>query len=264
MSDPERLLDGPLSAEVESLLRSADVDAPVEVEDKQRRLLAVAAATTPWVTPRAVTASSSNLRNVGWIGLAAAALVAATFGIGALGSSPPSSGASPAASATVSSPTRDPRPFDGDRANGVERARVAEGMPDEARSTRPYLVPSLRVDELPSATPPRDTRAPQTSPKARPEASVEDELQAIDAARGALAARRPARALAHLDHYRSVFRDPHFVDEADALEVQALAALGRSAEAQAKAEQFFTSHPGSPYTQRVRSATASTAPARDE
>ncbi|MBN9166627.1 MAG: hypothetical protein J0I07_37180, partial [Myxococcales bacterium] len=54
--------------------------------------------------------------------------------------------------------------------------------------------------------------------------------------------------------YRATFREQHFSAEADALEVQALANLGRHAEARSKANAFERAHPSSPYMQRVRSA----------
>jgi hypothetical protein len=117
-------------------------------------------------------------------------------------------------------------------------------------------MPSVRVDELPTAAPPAEVARPSSAASvAKHEApKLEDELAVIDAARGALAGGRPAVTLSHLHRYRSEFRAPHFVDEADALEVQALAALGRTDEAQTKAKTFLEAHPSSPYTQRVRSA----------
>lgn len=138
-------------------------------------------------------------------------------------------------------------------------------------------LPSMRVEELPAAMPLREasegtargdvprtrtTASPPTPatvvaaarPPAREAANVADELKLIDAARGALSAGQPAAAHSYIQHYRTSFPTPHFVDEANALEVQALAALGRSDEARTKGKLFLQAHPGSPYTQRVRSA----------
>ena len=86
------------------------------------------------------------------------------------------------------------------------------------------------------------------------QATRDAEIAAIDKARGALTTERPAEALARVQTYRSTFAAPHFADEADAIEVQALAALGRKDEARRKGEEFLTRRPRSPYAQRVRSA----------
>lgn len=254
MSDPERLLDGPLPPEVESLLRSAESDDPREVEDKRDRLLAAAATSAPWASSRPRTASGSAFRSAGRIGLAAAVIAGASLGIGMLwSSSTPTTSSVPNTGLTApTSPDHAPRAL---ASSSTESATAA-----------PVAVPSLHVEDLPSAAAPPSAR-PSTASAANvrgepPAPSVEDELATIDAARGALAARRPQETLARVQRYRVVFPAPHFVAEADALEVQALAALGHSEEARAKAEQFFRAHPGSPYTQRVRSATS--APAREE
>jgi hypothetical protein len=83
---------------------------------------------------------------------------------------------------------------------------------------------------------------------------IDDEIALIDAARAALTAGRSEETLAKLGAYRSTFAEPHFGDEADTLEIQALAALGRSEEARRKADRFLSTHEKSPYAQRVRSA----------
>lgn len=254
MSEPERLLDGPLPPEVESLLRSAERDDPREIEDKRERLLAAAAIGAPWASSQSRTASSSTVRSARWIGLAAAVIAGASLGIGMFwSSSTPSTSSVPNAGVTApTSPDQAPR--------------AIASSSTESTTAVPVAVPSLHIDDLPSAAPPPSARpSPASVANARNEAaarSVEDELATIDAARGALAARRPAETLSRVQRYRVVFPEPHFVAEADALEVQALAALGRTEEARTKAEQFFRAHPGSPYTQRVRSATST--PAHEE
>ena len=242
MSDPQRLLDGALPPEVASLLRSAETDDPHAIDEKKDRLLAIAATSSPWATSQAQTASS-GLRTARWIGLAAVMIVGGSIAVSALSSSdgPRTSSVRP----TV--------------ATSTEQGSKPEAAPEtEAAPATPIGVPSLHIDELPSAAPPASVHP--TAPAALPTApraetvTVEDELKTIDAARAALTARRPDETLARVQRYRVAFREPHFVAEADALEVQALAAVGRTEEARTKAEQFFRTHPGSPYTQRVRTA----------
>jgi hypothetical protein len=142
---------------------------------------------------------------------------------------------------------------------GVEHA-VAPASSAPTTETTAIAIPSLRVDELPAASSsvarPPSTRASseRRKPGALPEAALEDELQNIYAAQAALTANRPAVTLDLVARYRSSFRAPRFSDEADALEVQALMALGRRDEATTKAERFIVTYPDSPYGQRVRSA----------
>ena len=245
MSEPERLLDGRLPSDVASLLRSAESDDPVAIDEKRARLLAVAASTSPLASalPRtgsnALPQSGSNaLRKVGWFALAAAVITGGAIGFDALRDE----GEHVATTAVPDVPMT---------------TAHAEPSTAEPSISSPVVVPSLHIDELPTAVPPASARVAVTSePRAvRPETvTVEDELKAIDAARAALSARRPDEALARVQRYRVTFRDPHFVAEADALEVQALAGLGRTEEARVRAERFLRTHPGSPYTQRVRTA----------
>lgn len=251
MSDPERLLDSALPPELASLLRSAEVDTPPEIEDKQRRVMALAATSAPWASAPASTQSSSALRTAGYVALAAVVIVAGSIGIGALSSTTTSRDVS----------TSSALPANAEPVADSREPAYAKETEETSPLRAPVVVPSLGVHDLPSAAPPVEVRPSHAAAGSRGDTgpSVEDELKTIDAARGALAAQRPAQALAYVQRYRIAFRDPHFVAEADALEVQALVALGRTDEARAKAERFFQTHPGSPYTQRVRSATSSLA-----
>jgi hypothetical protein len=236
MTDPERLLDGDLPSDIARLLSSAESDVPPEPERKQRRIVAAFGLGAPLGSasshpPQGATSAKR------WVGLAAAAIVigAAIVVMTTFSNPAPSPPSAPAPNAEV----------------------VTVAAPSGEIATAPPAMPSLRVDELPTAAP--AARPAPASPTAAP-ATVEDELKTIDAARGALASRRPEQALAQVERYRVTFANPHFVDEADALEVQALAALGRTDEAKSKAERFLKAHPDSPYTQRVQSATTARAP----
>jgi hypothetical protein len=252
MSEPTRLLDGDLPADIAAVLRSATRDVPPAEEEEKRRICATAAEGALWSAPPA---RPRPRREVAWIGLAVAVVSIGAAGL-RYGGAP-------------SAPEALPTQLTGAPPNTV--MPLTESEPPVA------ALPSLRVEELPSALTASEAsegtargdvpRAKTTSSPAAPATivtaarapareatNVADELKLIDAARGALAAGEPAAAHSHIQRYRSSFPNPHFVDEADALEVQALAALGRSDEARTKAKLFLHAHPGSPYTQRVRSA----------
>jgi hypothetical protein len=231
MNDPERLLDGHLEPHVAELLRSMQGDVPPAAAENKRRICATAAASAPWQQSAPVPVSSRLLRNAFWIGIAAVivgAVVVAT-------SSRSSGGAASAAP------------------GGTEPAEVAV-PPVPTETTAAAEIPSVRVDELPSA--PSSTERATSPTRREPALGVEDELKTIVAAQSALTASRPLATLSQIARYRATFPTPHFSGEADALEVQALAALGRSDEARTKAKRFVATHPDSPYTQRVRSAAA--------
>ncbi|MBN9166777.1 MAG: hypothetical protein J0I07_37940, partial [Myxococcales bacterium] len=131
----------------------------------------------------------------------------------------------------------------------------------------PAAQETIDVMDLPTATaaaapvrvrPPAAASAePAAAARARASSgtpSLEDELAAVDQARAAFVGRNPALALARVDSYRRDFPAGRFMDEANALEIQALVALERRDEARNKAARFLAEHPDSPYAQRVRSA----------
>lgn len=109
-------------------------------------------------------------------------------------------------------------------------------------STKPASAPAPEMVPAPA----------QTSARATPG----DELKAVDDARAAFVDGRHDLTLGRIASYRQTFPSGRFVAEIDALEVQALAALGRRAEARAKAARYLAEHPRSPYAQRVRAAAA--------
>jgi len=242
MSEPTRLLDGDLPADIAAILQSTTSDlTPAQEEEEKRRICATAAESRLWA---AAPSRSRPRRNVAWIGLAVAVLCAGAAGVH-YGASPEvaDSGRTQHAGSIAETDTT---------VTPVPSTPVTEANPSVA------ALPSMRVDDLPSASAaassaPAPVVAAARTPS-RPAANVADELALIEAARGALAADQPAAAYSHIQRYRASFPTPHFVNEADALEVQALAALGRNDEARTKAELFLEAHPRSPYTQRVRAA----------
>lgn len=240
MSEMKPLLDESVSPDVARLLRSAEKDGPESPESAEARTLAALA-----TLPAAELGSSSSparslfgsFTRAGTLSAVAAVVVfGAAVAYRTTTIAPPTAPASPEQTPAVTTTTPAP--------------------------PVPAAVYTVNVDELPTvaATAPDDSngrttaqRAP-SAPKGPARPTLEDELGAIDAARGALASGDPDAALARVHDYQRKFRDGRFAEEAEALEVQALAALGRRAEARTKGARFLASHPGSPYERRVRSA----------
>jgi len=153
-----------------------------------------------------------------------------------------------------------------DDLNGRPAATIAPELPSAAPSPSPA---TISVSDLPSAAIPAPRLKPQTASAEPPAATaavrpssaaaptLEDELKAVDEARAAFVGHDPALALERVTSYRRRFPAGHFMDETEALEIQALVALGRKEEARSRAGRFLALHPESPYAQRVRSAVGS-------
>lgn len=236
MSEPPRLVDSGLP-DVASLLRSGEQDVPPAEEQGKRRIRAAAASSVLWAATPAVVASPKALKKAGWLGAAITVAAVSVLSVHSLLSGPASRTSAPSSTTSSSSTSLD-----------APTTNISVAEPPSVPSA-----PSVQVQDLPTAS--LEPASPQAATRAAGrERNVGDELALIDAARVALASKQPAIAHARLQHYRATFANPRFVDEADALDIQALAALGRHDEAQAQAERFFAAHPDSPYRQRVRSA----------
>jgi len=79
----------------------------------------------------------------------------------------------------------------------------------------------------------------------------------LDEARTALVQGEPARALDRLQKHRRTFLNPMLAEERDAMEVEALAGLGRGDEARSKADAFRRHSPDSLFMPTVQSAVGS-------
>ena len=79
----------------------------------------------------------------------------------------------------------------------------------------------------------------------------------LDEARTALVQGEPARALDRLQKHRRTFLNPMLAEERDAMEVEALARLGRTEEARSKADAFRRRSPDSLFMPTVQSAVGS-------
>ncbi len=263
MSELKPLLDGSLAPELAEMLRSAELDEPTDVDRRERRLLAVlgASAGTPSAAPSVPASGIERLVSTAKWGVPLLMVIAG--GAIALSSgwsarpAPPPRAATPAEVAPTASPA----------ATAANGAAALSAIDAPSAAVRVEDLPSVANPPAPREPAPRASGAPaqgESSPATpaaiAPSPTIADELAVIDAARAALAAGRPADALSRTQGYRTAFATPHFSDEADTLEIQALAALGRAAEARAKAESFVAAHPSSPYVQRVRSAAGLNAP----
>lgn len=242
----KRLVDGAVSPRAAALLRAAASEAPTRSADAKARILSTIAA-TPRNVPRGYRAgrwSGVLLMVVGAVGVLG--------GVYAVSTSSP-----PAADVPVSTVSQ----------GGPESVVAAPAEPTKVPSAVVEApMASIDVAALPSApsgvAAPRAERRPQAvasaaqgAPEATPETpSLEDELRAVDATRASFVEHQPALTLDRVQAYRRRFPKGSFQDEIDALEIQALAALGRRDEAQSKATRFLAERPASPYTQRVRSA----------
>jgi len=110
---------------------------------------------------------------------------------------------------------------------------------------------------------PLNASAPLAQPRSRSAATARDlrkQIALIDAARAAISASAGERALDLLRQYQEKYQGGTFVPEAAALKIEALAKLGRAAEARTGAERFRTQYGESPQTDRVLRAAGLAAP----
>jgi hypothetical protein len=129
-------------------------------------------------------------------------------------------------------------------------AVAAEPAPSIAPSVEPAPSEVATVASAESAPAPA---FPGKVTTARPAASLGDEISLLDRARAALRDGDPATALRLVDAHDARFRGDTFALESSVLRIDALDALGRSAEALALADRFLAAHPNTPMSQHVRS-----------
>ena len=248
MKDPSPLLDDELPEEIASMLRAADEDVHPNPAAHSATLMARFREASPPMTPTLTQRLGSLRAAIVYTGLAAAAGLA-VFGWHA------STDDSPAPAprvAPIAAPSAIP---------------PANDVPEPATA-----LPSIDVSALPpSPREPRRAPAPAAGGSSarfapsslaakaeRSNTSLDDELARIDRARGLLASGKPSETLVEVEAYRREYSAQSFADEADSLEVRALAALGRTSEARVLAERFLTKRPGSPYAEPVRAAVGMT------
>ena len=242
----KRLLDGSLPPRAATLLRSAATDVPLRAAEEKARLASVVASevTAP--------AAGGRVSSGKWMGILSLATVVAAGAIGT-GYQLSTAGSTPRPPSSSEAPPLDPPPAS--PAQGTELATPAPAPPKSVDVMDLPSAPALRSQPARALAAPSAEHLADTA--ARPSSgapSLSDELAAVDAARAAFVERNPGLAVDRVESYRRRFPSGHFMDEAEALEIQALVALGRNDEARTKANRFLATRPESPYAQRVRSA----------
>jgi len=210
--------------------------------DLEQRLLAAAGAETP--SPELTRRMARGLGLAAGVGVAtASSTTAATPATvaGASGLAWPLVSAGVAALAVASavvawSGTHRARP-------AAVPARAPAAMAAAPAPVAPALEPAA------AAHPHRHHVAP-----AAPAGDLRAEIALLDAARAAASGGDDARALALLRRYDATFPAGTFRPESTALQVEALAHLGRTERARALARSFVAAHPDSPLVGRVQRA----------
>jgi hypothetical protein len=127
-------------------------------------------------------------------------------------------------------------------------ASPPHSVPAAVTSTPPVL-----AEPSPPGSSPTPSRRP-SNPR-QPKAStltLQEETQALERVRAALAAGKPDSALAELDAYQKVANGGSLALEAVLLRIQALARTGRAREASELARSFIAANPNSPLGDRAR------------
>lgn len=147
---------------------------------------------------------------------------------------------------------------------------AATTTPDPPPASPPEAVapdaPKVEVDEpapqpVEEAEPEPATRqAPRHGKAPRPHAetggadSMEDELKILEEAKSALNRKDAAGALSALARHRKQFPRGLFVEEREAMRVEALCAAGRGEEGERAQSRFMKRYPKSPFIGRVEGA----------
>jgi len=224
MSDPRRLKQEIRDPMARALLASAELDGPAPGA-RERAKLALAL-DAPAVGAPAV----RSVRSLVSLGLIGAAVIAGSIALAP-------------------------------RGHAADPAELAGDAPVEVSDPLPELPPALDAPTSTTAPPdiaaptdvhPRTSRAPVHATGARG-ASLLEQMALVEAARAALAARDPGRALGILDDLERRFPQGAFGEEATVLRIEAWQAAGEGDRAHALARRFLEEHPTSAYARRVRS-----------
>jgi hypothetical protein len=140
-----------------------------------------------------------------------------------------------------------------------------ETAPPTAISALPTRAPRSEplpaATEQPSVAEPPPPAAPAEAPKARAHGpvpiidSLQAELEMLRRARGQLASGEASAALAITDDHARRFRNAKLAQEMEVVRIESLAALGRSGEAEQRANRFLKRYPDSMLAARVRRLT---------
>jgi len=228
MSDPTRLLDRGADEFEASLLRAGRSDAMPP--HSRRQILAgigIGGLLTASTVATGVRAAAKGWFAKATLGVASALTIWA--GVRALHPDTPAPEAAPTVVAARPPVRTSPPPV---AAPAVEPAAAAEAAPAE---------PAKALAVAPRAALPSN------------EASLRQELGAIEQARRAFLAHDYTQALRLLDEYTRRFPKRQLGSEATVLRIEALAARGDRETASRIGHDFLQNHPNGPYAQRVRS-----------
>jgi hypothetical protein len=156
--------------------------------------------------------------------------------------------ASPATFRKENSPPEVLREADDPSAAAVELRTPPPMTPLPAPEERPFLRPSIRVEDLPSAI-----IASPARPREAAQGSLADELAMLEQARTLLSAGQSGPCLSLLNRYAARYPNGAFADEAEVTRIEALQAAGEAATAAARARAFLARRTDSPHAGRVRS-----------
>jgi TolA-binding protein len=226
MNDPPRLIDDSPSEIESALLRAGrEYRRPASTHTKTLGALGLIGSSA-LLAKSSAAASLWSIKSL----LAGGAVVGVVAASIALVSAPaPAPLAAPAAAPN----TEDAAPLP----PAVAPAAADESEPEpEPEPVQPAAAPERRADPAPTPTP----------------TSITAELNAIDAARSAVAAGDGARALELLDDHARRFPRGRLQLEAEVLRIEALARSGKAAVAKQRAKAFVERHPNSVFTPRVK------------
>lgn len=155
---------------------------------------------------------------------------------------------------------RTPAAPPGTVAESASAPHPSAGTEAEPGSAAHPVIEGVSVEELPSAPPLPARRTDATSPAtvAKPAARVPSggaapsapELELVQRAQAALAS-DPRRALALTAEHERAFPSGEFIQEREAIAVEALAHLGQKAEAVRRARALLDRYPRTPYAPQI-------------
>ena len=283
----------PSASEVERLLlQAARIEAPPG--SKERALLVASSAISgsgPAAGAAAGKGAAAGITKTGslamlkWVGVAGIvgvgavtgamsirdASLGATSSIGAISAAlPPTTGArgiarSSQAEAVKSSPRRAPPSLEDPPTSSLQPPALttAAAAPAIARQVGEASRPTssaTRTAASATGDHPVTSDVPWTAMPEPRASTVRSELAMLDAARGAMAAGAPRRALSILDAYSTRFPGGAMAPEAAVLRVEGLVKAGDRSAAKRFADAFLANDPESPYLERLQSILATSKP----
>ena len=265
--DPLRLCDDPsMPSELRADLARA-LETPCVRVDMKKGLLRLSGVVAAGVVSAQVGAAEA----VGASGAKASGLLAITkgawWGLAVVGAA----GVAAVGVASSGGPTSRTTALAASNASNVEAqaptivSTPSLAVPDPtAPATSDLNIASPRAADVGGAQGPVHAVARVPAHRPAPPAATSNDALAEETAHlvrlRALARSSPAAALAAAGEGNRTFPAGAFTEERESIAVHALVALGRSAEARARAVRFFTAFPQSPHCERLRRATGMTDP----